>query len=99
MVLRHRTPEELIERRTELDAIMATAPADTRRVVEALAANQLPLDGILDAVDNRSRRRWILEHWPHVAGATQVDQATPDAPVAAVGRDEVAHGIEFELDF
>jgi hypothetical protein len=99
VLLRHRTPAELIERRTELDAIMATAPADTRRVVEALAANQLPLDGILDAVDSGSRRRWILEHWPHVVEAAQVDSAIPDAPVAAVGRDEVTHGIKFDLDF
>lgn len=99
VVLGHRTPEELIEPRTELDAVMATAPADTRRFVEALAANQLPLDGILDAVDTGSRRRWILEYWPHVVEASQVDSAIPDAPVAAVGRDEVAHGIESDLDF
>ena len=62
---------ELQERRTELDTILATAPADQRHTISQLQNGQLSLDDtarLLDgAVAGQSdRQAWIIEHWPHI---------------------------------
>jgi conjugative relaxase-like TrwC/TraI family protein len=59
------------QRLTELDALLATAPADQSRIIAAIQTGQLsPPDvhqALLDAATTQSQRRdWILQHWPHV---------------------------------
>lgn len=80
--LRARTTAELTERRAELDAILAAAPADQRHIVSALAGGQLTLidtsDILRDALNQQGdRRRWILEHWPHIVESREVDESMP----------------------
>lgn len=59
--LRSRSLTELVERRGELDAILATAPADQRHVVQALANGQLTLGDtteiLRDALSQQGDRR------------------------------------------
>lgn len=74
-----RSKAELVERRNELDAILATAPPDTRRLIDRLTSDNQPalaeahveLQHALDARD--ARRQWILQHWPHVIEHLQVE--------------------------
>jgi conjugative relaxase-like TrwC/TraI family protein len=77
-----RTTEQLIERRAELDTILATAPPDTRTLIDTLTTNAaqptlLDVDAELQAaLDSRDHRRtWILEHWPHVIERREIDAA------------------------
>jgi conjugative relaxase-like TrwC/TraI family protein len=75
---RARTAAELTERRNELDAILAAAPADQRHIVSALTSGQLTLvdtsEILRDALSQQGdRRRWILEHWPHMVESREVD--------------------------
>ena len=58
-------------RLTELDALLATAPPDQTRIIDAIRTGDLtPADihqALLDAAHTQdARRHWILEHWPHV---------------------------------
>ena len=76
--LRARSAAELVERRTELEAILASAPADQRHVVMALTNGQLTLTDTTDLLQNAlaqqgDRRHWILEHWPHIVEASEID--------------------------
>ncbi len=85
--LRARSAAELAERRTELDVILATAPADQRHVITALTSGQLTLDDtaevLRDALAQQGdRRRWILEHWPHIVESFELDGARSDDPSA-----------------
>lgn len=105
-VVRTRSLRELYARRAELDQIFAGAPPDVRPLIEQLArSDQIRLvdtSRLLDeAVAVRdSRRRWILEHWPHVVEAREIDHtlrhvaAGPDPdPILdrlAVGEDHLA---------
>jgi hypothetical protein len=79
---RVRTASEIADRRTELDAIIATAPADQRLTIAALIGGQLTLtdtdDLLRDALAQQGdRRRWILEHWPHIVEVAEVELAVP----------------------
>ena len=74
-----RTLTELVALRGELDAILATAPTDQRHVVQALTNGQLTLGDtteiLRDALSQQGeRRRWILEHWPHIVESGAVDR-------------------------
>lgn len=77
----HRSRPELEQRKTELDAILTSAPRDHRRLIDQLRADgQLPLDNLTDALTQAlnaqgDRRQWILEHWPHVVEYAQVTSA------------------------
>jgi hypothetical protein len=76
-----RSQAELVERRSELDAILATAPPDTRRLIGRLTSDNQPTlaeahDELQRALDVRdARREWILQHWPHVIEHLQVEAA------------------------
>jgi hypothetical protein len=75
---RVRTVSEIADRRTELDAIIATAPGDQRSTIAALVGGQLTLtdtdDLLREALSQQGdRRRWILEHWPHIVEAVELD--------------------------
>ena len=65
------TAVEIRDRLDELDAILAAAPPDQTRILDALHTGELtPADldqAIGDALATQDTRRdWILEHWPHV---------------------------------
>jgi conjugative relaxase-like TrwC/TraI family protein len=65
------TAVEIRDRLEELDAILAAAPPDQTRILDALHTGELtPADldqAIGDAFATQdTRRQWILEHWPHV---------------------------------
>ena len=82
----------------ELDAILDTAPDDTRHVINAARSGQLALTDIDEIVRNANdartaRKHWILEHWPHVVEYAEIsnilrDQTwgpDPDAAFAVIG--------------
>ncbi|MCC6435078.1 MAG: hypothetical protein IT196_08630, partial [Acidimicrobiales bacterium] len=79
--VRARTPDELQQRRGELDAILATAPADVRGLIQRMQSMApLPfeeLDSLLTELDSahRERQHWILQHWPHAVEASHVTAA------------------------
>jgi conjugative relaxase-like TrwC/TraI family protein len=93
-VTRQRSERELEERRRELDAILATAPAVVREHSDRTGRpGEEPLDGFEpsphDTADAQGqRRRWILEHWPHVVEAAEIERAgacdQPPADVASL---------------
>jgi conjugative relaxase-like TrwC/TraI family protein len=75
---RVRTASEIADRRTELDAIIATAPADQRSTIAALIGGQLTLTDTDELLRNAlaqqgDRRRWILEHWPHIVESAEIE--------------------------
>ncbi|MGE0796258.1 MAG: MobF family relaxase, partial [Acidimicrobiia bacterium] len=78
---RTRSLRELHDRRHELDAILATAPADQRDLITQLQADgTFPYDNVADLLAEAlatqgDRQRWILEHWPHTVEYAQLRQA------------------------
>ncbi|WP_420451735.1 MobF family relaxase [Ilumatobacter sp.] len=60
------------ERITELDVLFEKAPADQRKIVDALLTS--PDVSVADKIDtiqlagaeHQARRDWILEHWPNI---------------------------------
>ena len=105
-----RSLTELVERRVELDVILATAPADQRHVVQALANGQLTLGDtteiLRDALSQQGdRRRWILEHWPHIVESAEIERGFATAtsagnmPFELDGElDVAAHDLMLDLD-
>ena len=82
---RRRTPDDLQSRCAELEAILADAPDDQRKLIERLRAGD-PVNpaevsrALQDAVQAQgSRRAWILAHWPHVIEYVQVTNALAGA--------------------
>jgi hypothetical protein len=93
-----RSHRELVQRHHELDAILDTAPADTRTVVAAARNGQLALSDVDEIIrhagDTRqARQHWILEHWPHVVEDAEIDTSLrqqtwgPDPDEAFAGID------------
>jgi hypothetical protein len=76
--VRTRSSAELQARRAELDAVFADAPADHRQLIDRLHADgMLPLEDTAELLGyavaaQGDRRRWILEHWPHVVEYAQI---------------------------
>jgi hypothetical protein len=79
--LRTRTLDELQQRQVELDAILATAPADVRGLIQKMQSMApLPFEELEDLLAglrsaHRERQHWILQHWPHVVEASLVSSA------------------------
>jgi hypothetical protein len=77
-VTRTRSRPELEVRRAELDGVFATVPPDHRGFVDRLQrGGTLPLEDTTELLrqalaSQGERRRWILEHWPHVVEYAQV---------------------------
>lgn len=82
---RSRTTVELDDRRQELEAILASAPADQRGLITQLRTEgTLPYDNVNELLADAlaaqgDRQRWILEHWPHVVEYSQLRTAI-DSP-------------------
>ncbi len=76
---RSATPSELLERHSDLQQLLATAPDDQRRFIDriinsALAPTQM--HDYLTSVANgqQARRDWIIANWPHIIELEQVTQ-------------------------
>ena len=86
-----RTDDEMHARRTELDVIFDSAPADHRPLIARLRdGGQLSFDEttelLADALRAQdARTRWILAHWPHVVEYAEIGRALE----AGVGADPV----------
>jgi conjugative relaxase-like TrwC/TraI family protein len=75
--VRTRSVRELRARRVELDAIFADAPPDQRTLINHAQDGALTLNATTDILQDAlaaqgQRRRWILEHWPHVVEAAEI---------------------------
>ncbi len=90
---RTRSLPELHHRLDELHAILATAPADHRHLVDALTTGQQHLDGLAPALEDAltaqgDRHDWILKHWPHVVEHAEITRTlttgTPGPNIAPV---------------
>ena len=71
------TPQELIDRRAELEQLLATAPADQQQFIDRIARSELDptemheyLSAAMAVQDER--REWILTNWPHLVELEQV---------------------------
>ena len=73
-----RSHHELVARRTELDQIFETAPADQQPLIARLRRGDPQLlddtaEVLKAALDNQhARRHWILEHWPHIVEYAEI---------------------------
>ena len=84
-----RTTAEIDERRSELEQILDTAPADCQDLIDRIQGGQLALHDVDDllrtALDQQdTRRQWILEHWPHIVEHAELDRAPSSAPQVAL---------------
>ena len=75
---------ELLERRAELDGLLADAPADWRTTIAQLRSGQLSLDDTADllqaALDGQQARRdWIIRNWPHVVEYQEINRTLTTA--------------------
>ena len=78
-----RSHRELSRRHQELDAILDTAPADTRHVINAARSGQLALTDVDEIVRNANdartaRKHSIPEHWPHVVEYAEISTTLRD---------------------
>lgn len=83
-----RSHHELVARRTELDQIFETAPADQQPLIARVRRGDPQLlddtaEVLKAALDNQrwfgapvgtahARRHWILEHWPHIVEYAEI---------------------------
>jgi conjugative relaxase-like TrwC/TraI family protein len=78
---RLRTSDELLDRRQELDGILAAAPPDQRDLIDRLRhGDQLSLLDTTAALEaaletQGARRDWILAQWPHVVEYAEISAA------------------------
>ena len=83
---RTRSRRDLDARRSELDAVFAEAPADHRGLIDRLQhGGMLPLEDTTELLREAlaaqgERRRWILEHWPHVVEYAQITHTLTHGP-------------------
>ena len=70
----------LLQRQTDVNVILATAPPDQRKTIDGLRAGQLSLHDtqqlLTEALGTQGgRQAWILENWPHVVEAAEINTA------------------------
>jgi hypothetical protein len=75
---------ELLDRRAELEGLLAGAPADWRTTISQLRSGQLSLGDTADllqaALDGQAARRdWIIANWPHVVEYQEIDRTLTTA--------------------
>jgi len=82
------TARELVDRREELEQLLATAPADQRTLIDRLAHSQVDpgelheyLVAAMQAQD--TRRDWIIANWPHLIELEQVNLVLASQPAFA----------------
>ena len=72
-----RSAADLVERRTELDTLMHTAPPDQRAFIDRLTRGHADAaevhEQLLSAARTQDARRdWIIANWPHVVELEQI---------------------------
>jgi hypothetical protein len=82
------TARQLVDRREELEQVLAGAPADQRALIDRLARSQLDpgeLHGYLVAAMQAqdARRDWIIANWPHLIELEQVNVVLASQPAFA----------------
>jgi hypothetical protein len=82
------TARQLVDRREELEQLLAGAPADQRALIDRLAHSQLDpgelheyLVAAMQAQD--ARRDWIIANWPHLIELEQVNLVLASQPAFA----------------
>lgn len=82
------TARQLVDRREELEQLLAGAPADQRALIDRLAHSQLDpgelheyLVAAMQAQD--ARRDWIIANWPHLIELEQVNVVLASQPALA----------------
>jgi hypothetical protein len=76
------------ERRAELQALMSTAPADHRDLVERLTAGNVDAANLHEdlaaaVTTQHDRRDWIIANWPHVVELEQLNALITGQPALA----------------
>jgi hypothetical protein len=79
---------EMHHRRAELQALMRTAPADHRELIEHLTAGDVGSADVHEhlvaaATSQQERRDWIVANWPHVVELEQVNALISTQPALA----------------
>ncbi len=83
--LRQRTPDELRDRRRELDTPAATAPPDQTELIQRLTDStihpaELHQHLLTAATAQDDRRQWIITNWPHLVELQQINQLIAALP-------------------
>ena len=79
---------EMHDRRVELQALMSTAPADHRELIEHLTAGKVGSADVHEhlvaaATAQQDRRDWIVANWPHVVELEQLNALIAAQPALA----------------
>ncbi len=82
------SPAAMHERRAELQALMNTAPADHRELIERLTAGNVGSAEVHEhlvaaTTAQQERRDWIVANWPHVVELEQVNALINAQPALA----------------
>ena len=82
------SPAAMHERRAELQALMNTAPADHRELIERLTAGNVGSAEVHEhlvaaTTAQQERRDWIVANWPHVVELEQVNALITAQPALA----------------
>ena len=83
-----RSPAELVQRRAELEELVATAPPDQRQLIERITNSDVePTELHQHLVEatrvQDARRDWILANWPHVVELQQINALIAVQPALA----------------
>ncbi len=94
---------EIHHRRAELQALMSTAPADHRGLIEHLttgdAGSAAVHEHLVDATTaQQDRRDWIVANWPHVVELEQVNALIDTQPALAHSPTAIPPPVQAVLD-
>lgn len=97
------SPMAMHERRAELQALMHTAPADHRELIERLTTGNAGTteihDHLIAAVNAQQERRdWIVANWPHVVELEQLNALIAAQPALAHWPTAVPPTVQAVLD-
>ena len=97
------SPTAMHERRAELQALMSTAPADHRELIERLttghAGSTEVHEHLVAAVNAQQERRdWIVANWPHVVELEQLNALIAAQPALAHWPTAVPPPVQAVLD-
>ncbi len=97
------SPTAMHERRAELQALMHTAPADHRELIERLTTGHAGTaevhDHLIAAVNAQQERRdWIVANWPHVVELEQLNALIAAQPAFAHWPTAVPPAVQAVLD-
>jgi hypothetical protein len=97
------SPTTMHERRAELQALMHTAPADHRELIERLTTGHAGTtevhDHLMAAVNAQQERRdWIVANWPHVVELEQLNALIAAQPAFAHWPTAVPPALQAALD-